>query len=881
MNYHKLLSRQIKKHLPESIASDPAILRFLSIISDSYTTLERDTELAERAFGISEEQYLSLNTKLKHELEVKRLSVEKLKSAVGFLGSESQNDSDDLLIIAQQILDEIDKRKKSEAALRSSEGLWQFALEGAGDGVWEYNFLNQEVFFSKQYKKMLGYTEEEFKNDAAEWHSRIHPDDLELVNKTDQDYAEGKILSHQREFRLRHKDGHYLWILDRGMVIDFTKDKLPERIVGTHTDITERKLAEQALKINEEKYRGIIANMNLGLIEVDNAELIQYANDSFCNMSGFTRQELLKKKASDVLILNEETKKIILQKNELRRQGISDTYEVSVNHKNGQKRWWLISAAPRFNDNAEQVGSIGIHLDITQQKQLERELINAKEQAEASTLAKEMFLANMSHEIRTPMNAILGMSNQLRKTHLDEEQSFFLNTIKGAADNLLVIINDILDLSKIDAGKLSLETIGFEIQPLLLRVIQVMNHKAEEKGITLTNSLNDPGLQEVLIGDPYRINQVLLNLVSNAIKFTPRGSVDLTCRLIKEDAAKQTIEIAVTDTGVGMDQSFKEKLFDNFSQEDTSVTRKHGGTGLGMSITKKLVELMNGKIGVDSKKNEGTTISILLELNKGSLTDLPQIDVTETDTSILKGKLILVTDDNEINRLLASTILQAYGAEILEAINGLEAIEKVMNCDPDLILMDIQMPLMDGMEAIKEIRRRLTKKTPAIALTALALKGDNQKCLEAGFDDYLSKPFEETQLLHIVSAWLGKALNKLPVSASPVISPVTEPPLYDLTQLTTIARGNQDFIDKMKSLFKEQAPASVQELKSAYLKNDHALMARIAHRMKPSVDTLGIVSLKEVLKEIEESAKSEGTSLRMDGLLWNLENTISKVVSKL
>ncbi|RQO65275.1 histidine kinase [Pedobacter sp. KBW06] len=880
MNYHKLLSRQIKKHLPEELASDPAILRFLLIISDSYTTLERDTELAERAFRISEEQYLSLNTKLKHELEVKRLSLEKLKSAAGFLGSESQNDSDDLLIITQQLLDEIDKRKKSEAALRSSEGLWQFALEGAGDGVWEYNFLNQEVFFSKQYKKMLGYTEEEFKNDTAEWYSRIHPEDLELVNKIDQDYAEGKILSHQREFRLRHKEGHYLWILDRGMVIDFTKDKLPERIVGTHTDITERKLAEQALKINEEKYRGIIANMNLGLIEVDNTELIQYANDSFCNMSGFTQQELLKKKASEVLILNEETKKTILQKNELRRQGISDTYEVSVNHKNGQKRWWLISAAPRFNDNAELVGSIGIHLDITQQKRLELELINAKEQAEASTLAKEMFLANMSHEIRTPMNAILGMSNQLRKTHLDEEQSFFLDTIKGAADNLLVIINDILDLSKIDAGKLSLENIGFEIEPLLLRVIQVMNHKAEEKGIILSNSLNDPGLQEVLIGDPYRINQVLLNLVSNAIKFTPRGSVDLTCRLIKEDAAKQTIEIAVTDTGVGMDQSFKEKLFDNFSQEDASVTRKHGGTGLGMSITKKLVELMNGKIGVDSRKNEGTNISILLELNKGSLNDLPQIDATETDTSILKGKLILVTDDNEINRLLASTILQAYGAEILEAVNGLEAIEKVMNCDPDLILMDIQMPVMDGMEAIKEIRRRLTKKTPAIALTALALKGDNKKCLEAGFDDYLSKPFEETQLLHIVSAWLGKELKKLPISELS-ITPVTDLPLYDLTQLTTIARGNQDFIDKMKSLFKEQAPASVQELKSAYLKNDYALMARIAHRMKPSVDTLGIVSLKEVLKEIEESAKSEGTSLRMDGLLWNLENTIAKVVSKL
>ncbi|WP_222536930.1 PAS domain-containing hybrid sensor histidine kinase/response regulator [Pedobacter polysacchareus] len=878
MNYHKLLSRQIKKHLPEELASDPAMLRFLSVISDAYATLERDTELAERAFGISEEQYLSLNNKLKHELQVKKLSVEKLKSAAGFLGSDSDNDSDDLLLIAQQLLDEIDKRKKSEAALRSSEGLWQFALEGAGDGVWEYNFLTQEVFFSKQYKKMLGYTEEEFKNSSTEWLNRIHPDDLELVNKTDRDYAEGKILSHQREFRLRHKDGHYLWILDRGMVIDFTKDKLPERIVGTHTDITERKLAEQALKINEEKYRGIIANMNLGLIEVDNEEVIQYANDSFYTMSGFTQQDLLKKKASEVLILDEEMKRIVSQKNELRKKGISDTYEISVNHKNGQKRWWLISAAPRFNDNAELVGSIGIHLDITQQKQLELELIKAKEQAEASTLAKEMFLANMSHEIRTPMNAILGMSNQLRKTHLDEGQSFFLNTIKAAADNLLVIINDILDLSKIDAGMLSLENIGFEPRSLLLRTIQVMSHKAEEKGIILTNAFNDPNLQNVLIGDPYRINQILLNLVSNGIKFTAKGSVDLSCQLIKDYPTKQLISITVKDTGLGMDQSFQEKLFDNFSQEDASITRKHGGTGLGMSITKKLIELMNGKIEVDSKKNKGTTISILLELTKGSPKDLPQIDITETDTEILRGKVILVTDDNEINRLLASTILQAYGAEVLEAINGTEAIEQVMKFAPDLILMDIQMPVMDGMEAIKEIRIKQPQHIPAIALTALALKGDHQKCLEAGFNDYLSKPFEESQLLHMVATCLGENVKRL--QAIPEHIPINEP-LYNLNQLHKIARGNTEFIDKMKRLFKEQVPESVHELKAAYLSNDYVLMAKIAHRMKPSIDTMGIVRLKEVVKEIEASSGAEGESGRLDALIQTLEDTITEVISKL
>jgi PAS domain S-box-containing protein len=750
MNYHKLLLKQINRHLPEELLANAAVLKFLTVVNDSYVALERDTELVERAFHISEEQYIDLNKKLKHELDVKKHSVDKLKQAVGiFIGKSKEQDSDDLLMIAQYLHDEVSKRKKSEAALKTSE----------------------------------------------------------------------------------------------------------------------------------EKYRSIIANMNLGLLEVDNNEDIMYANAGFCQMSGFTEEELLHQKASNVLILSEETKNIINVKNNLRIKDISDSYEIFITNKNGEGRWWLVSGAPSYDDNHKLVGSIGIHLDITDHKKLEHDLIKARDEARASSQAKETFLANMSHEIRTPMSAILGMSKQLEKTKLDKDQRFFLNTIHSAADNLLVIINDILDLTKIESGKLSLENIGFEPQLIVRRVMQVMMHKAEEKGISLTNSFCDPKLPAVLIGDPYRINQVLLNLVSNAIKFTQKGAVDIECQVMEDSKKWQKIKITVSDTGIGMDKSFKERLFDKFSQEDDTVTRKYGGTGLGMSISKELIELMGGEMEVKSEKNKGSSISFTLKLDKGTKGELPDKADEEIDVGVFINRRILVTDDNEINRLLATTILQAYHVHCEEAVNGIDAIEKLQQSTYDLVLMDIQMPVMDGMEAVKIIRTHLLNNTPIVALTALALKGDNQKCLDAGFNDYLSKPFEESQLLKIVALWLPK--TPLRDVDQHLLKEDVSQALFDLSQLHIIAKGNQGFVEKMKKLFVEQTPVAIKEIKSAYVEGDYQKISKIAHRIKPSIDAMGIVSLKNEILEIESSAVEYGKSDRLETLIDKLDNIIGRVVREL
>ena len=773
---------------------------------------------------------------------------------------------------------DISDRKKNEEALKASQELWQFALEGAGDGVWEFNFQTNEVFFSKQYKLMLGYKEDEFENESSEWLNRIHPDDLHIIKETDKEYEDKRIINHQREYRIKHKNGNYIWILDRGMIISYTDEGKPMRIIGTHTDTTERKLSEQALKIKEQKYRSILANMNLGLLEVDNNDVIQYANQSFCSIIGYQIDELLGKKASD-LLLSPNQKEVIISKNHKRKEGISDAYELPLRNKKGEVKWLLISGAPRYNDNGDLVGSVGVHLDITEQKQLEIDLTNARDAAQASSQAKELFLANMSHEIRTPMNAILGMTNQLNKTKLDTNQKFFLDTIHSASDNLIIIINDILDLSKIDSGKLSIEKIGFEPQKVINKVMQVLQHRAEEKGLIFTNSFYDYQLSKVLIGDPYRLEQVLLNLISNAIKFTSRGSVDTTFKVISDFNETQIIDITVKDTGIGMDEAFIEKLFDKFSQEDESVTRKYGGTGLGMSICKELVELMGGEIAVFSKKNEGTTVTIRLKMEKSSESELPQKETFDTDTSLLIDKNILVTDDNEINRLLASTILSNYGANIFEARNGLEAIEIIKQQAIDVVLMDLQMPILDGLEATEIIRKTINTSLPIIALTAYALKGDNQKCFDVGMNDYLSKPFEENQLVQVVTKWLS--INK-DLKAQPIINKqnIQSQPLYNLAQIEEISRGNASFVDKMVDLFISQTSASIQEMKLAFEEQDFEKMKKIAHRMKPAIFNMGI-KLEKEMSAIEYFSKNSQTTEKLQNIIYKVENTLDQVINEL
>jgi len=874
---NKLLSRQIKKYLPPEISNLEIMIPFFKSINDSYHAYERDGVLAERAFKMSEEEYAEINLKLEKELDLKKLSVKKLKDAIAELGIEGfMMQDDNVLEIVELLNTQISKQKQIEIELKASRELWQFALEGAGDGVWDYDFQTRKIFFSKRYKQMLGYDEDEFNNDPEEWMSRIHPEDIHLVMKTDQDYFFKKMDNHIVEYRVRHKNGEYIWVLDRGMVINRTPEGLPARIIGTHTDITKRKLAEQALTIREEKYRNILANMNLGLLEVDNNEIIQFANQSFCDMSGYALSEMVGQKAASLFTLTESID-LLEHKNELRKKGVSDAYELIVTNKKGERKWWLISGAPRYKDSGELVGSIGIHLDITDRKKLELELNEAKIVAEHSVQIKEAFIASMSHEIRTPMNAIMGMGKQLEKTVLSEQQRFFLQTINQAADNLLVIINDILDISKIEAGKLELEQQAFRPREILLHAARVMQLRIEEKGLELKIDI-DEDIAQVLVGDSHRINQILLNLISNAVKFTERGSVTISANLQKQIPNAQVIEFRIRDTGMGIAPSFIDRIFDKFSQEDLNTARKYGGTGLGMAITKELVELMQGDISIKSKKNIGTEILISIPLTIGEAEDLPKSFENFSNIKSLEGLRILLADDNEMNRLVAVTVLESYKVLVIEVKNGAEALRVLKKERFDLVLMDMQMPIMDGLEATKIIRNNLKLHIPIIALTANAIKGEAERCLEAGMNGFISKPFTEHDLINAIATKLeleNKSASRL---ADSQVDQINVIPLYSLEKLKKIS-GDEAFINKMIDLFLSKMPEYLVEIRNAFKGGNISAIEALAHKIKPTIDSLEIHVLKDVIRELENIPHSGGNLQRTERLISQFEDVIEKIIA--
>ena len=385
------------------------------------------------------------------------------------------------------------------------------------------------------------------------------------------------------------------------------------------------------------------------------------------------------------------------------------------------------------------------------------------------------------------------------------------------------------------------------------------------------------------MGDPFRLNQILLNLVSNSIKFTEKGSVMISTQVIQENCNTQKIIFMVEDTGIGMDGSFVKNLFQKFTQEDDSVTRKFGGTGLGMSICRELVEILGGEIFVESKKGEGTKVSFELEFVKGREDDLPQKDNAPVNLEILSGKKILLADDNEMNRLVAETILKQYGAEILEATNGDEAVNAIVKYEIDLVLMDVQMPVMNGLEATGIIRKGLRSEIPIIALTANAIKGENQRCLNAGMNDYLSKPFEEEQLVQIVSRWLGKKPPVLPETEKK-----TQPEkLFDLGKMQDFSRGNPEMVEKMIRLFCVQGPESVKEMEEALACKKFEKVKSIAHRFLPSAINMGIFSQRDPLEEIERLAGSSGIAEanekqeRLAFLVRRLGEVIGEVVRQL
>ncbi len=492
--------------------------------------------------------------------------------------------------------------------------------------------------------------------------------------------------------------------------------------------------------------------------------------------------------------------------------------------------------------------------DITERKRNAEELLRLQK-------AKEQFLANISHEIRTPINGIAGMADLLGHTTAAEERETYLNAIRHSAENLKVIINDILDLAAIESGKFRFERIAFNLTDLVPSLIGTFTYQAREKKLKLDYAI-DERLNLILMGDPVRLNQILVNLINNAVKFTPKGAIEIRCDLYKKQRGSVLVRFSVRDTGIGIPAEKLKSIFESFSQADASFTRKYGGSGLGLTIVKQLVELQDGSIRVESKEDRGSLFTVIIPYGVGRSANFSQTKaLPPTDRNFGRDLHILLVEDNDINRLYARSILKNWDCKVDTAENGLVAVKKVSNHAYDLVLMDVQMPVMDGYDATRAIRAMAAPRsvTPIIALTANATRADIEKCLSAGMNDYLSKPFTPDDLLRKIVRDLKLRPAKTetrtpspPASAAPGTSNA-----YDLTYLKTISGNDEAFIRDMMQTFVDTMPAVIQQMAHAAQSNDLETLARLAHQIKPSFSLLGIQGLQATILFIEENGKQK------------------------
>ncbi|MDO3424402.1 response regulator [Chryseobacterium sp. APV1] len=641
-----------------------------------------------------------------------------------------------------------------------------------------------------------------------------------------------------------------LSLLDSAFDTKKNKD-LKELSLYLAEQLKERKRAQDNIKRQEEKYRNIIANMNLGLIEVDNDEIVRYANQSFCNVSGFELDEIIGKNPSQLFVQGEANQEFIQEQIKLREKGISSVYQLPIKNKRGELRWWAISGAPNYDDHGNLLGSIGIHLDITDQKRLEEDLKQEKSKAIEASKAKEVFLANMSHEIRTPLNAIIGFLRELKRLDLTTTQNQFVENSFNAAQHLLSIINNILDISKIESGEMSLDNTVFSLKECISDIISILQPKARQKKILLKARFSDD-LFSAFKADALKIKQILYNIIGNSLKFTNVGEICLECKVIKDFSNHQKLEICITDTGIGMSEEYVKHIFKKFNQEDSSISRKYGGTGLGMAITRELIHLMKGEIKIKSKKNVGTEISIFLDMSKSiEKSESKNIEVKEHIS--IEGTRVLLVEDNELNQLVAENSLTHFGCEVTKADNGKMAVDILSKQQFDIILMDIQMPELDGIEATKILRQEFRLGTPIIALTANAFKTEIDNCIAAGMNSYITKPFDEDELLKIIYKNI-KMQSNLEINNSE-----EEKILYDLRNIQALSRGNDDFIQKMLSIFITQTQETIPMVEKAFEEKNYAEIARLIHRIKPSIEGVGIYSIKETVKDLEVKSKEQQT----------------------
>ncbi len=675
----------------------------------------------------------------------------------------------------------------------------------------------------------------------------------------------------------------------------------------------------QNLLENSRLLESTIVHANDGVIitnaDLENGPEIIYVNEAFTKISGYEAEEIIGK--TPRILQGHDTDRATLDtlKNTLLK-GRAFKGELKNYTKDGDPYWLDISIMPIRDQNGIVTHYTAIERNITDRKNFEKELllekeraekevkerlrveaqmqeyadklelirfdaIDAQKKAEAASQAKTEFLANMSHELRTPMNGIIGMAEMLLLSGLDSDQKENAEALHSSSENLLSILNDILDISKIEAGELQIENVPFDLSTALRQVIQLFLPLAEDRGISLCLE-SDENAPDMIVADLGRVQQVLRNLINNALKFTEAGSITLVARSTVENG-KPSIYLAVEDTGVGIPKDKLDTIFDKFTQADASVTRKFGGTGLGLAISEHLVDLMEGEIGVDSILGEGSTfwfkIPFGIPEENAKPVNLYDERPERTQIDVSKNIRILAVDDHPVNQIFVQKLLKRLEFQNVDiAQNGHEALDMIEANDYDIVLMDCQMPGLDGYQATTMLREReKTKGThlPVIALTANAMVGDREICIRAGMDDYLSKPIKPERLIALLSKWTDAEVNDNVLNDAPAqIQSVTSSPI-DMDHLAMFTDGNPDEQRQLLDLFFNQADLSLDDLQKSCAGDDQEEWRKAAHKLKGSAANLGAHPLCAVCAEAEKNFDCS-SDLR-ESMLADIANKVSEL----
>ena len=793
------------------------------------------------------------------------------------------------------VYDDVTERRTLELALEASRERLELALEGAELGMWDWQLASGRIQCNDRWAAILGYRLAELEPLTIEtWRTLCHPADRALSDERLARHLRGEVPCYDCELRMRHQDGHWVWVLNRGKVVEWGADHQPLRMAGTHLDISTLKHTEaelnsyrvhleelvetrtHELRLAEEHSRLLLESSADGLYGVDIQGHTTFVNPAACAMLGYRPEQLLGRSIHELIHYQHADGRPYLMED----CPLNQTLTHGEIRRGDDELFWradgtalpVAYSSHPIRREGEIVGAVVSFIDSSTQKQAEAAREAALVEAERLARLKSEFLANMSHEIRTPLNAVLGFAQiGVRETDPNKIRVFF-QRILDSGQLLLGIINDILDFSKIEADKLDITDTAVDLRALIERSVDLFSTRAAEKGLHF--HVNEgPELPASFLGDDLRLSQILANLLSNAIKFTNQGAVTLSIQ--RDDG---WISFSVEDTGIGMREDYLANLFRPFEQADGSITRRYGGSGLGLAISKRLVELMGGEIHAWSRFGEGTRFETRLPLIEPQGVIGPRRLAAESYPvepcapvgARLRGLRLLAAEDNLANRLVLEEMLGTEGADLTLVEDGRQAVECVEREGPtafDLVLMDIQMPVMDGLEATQRIHQ-FAPRLPVVGLTAHALNTERHLCLQAGMVDHIAKPVEVEALIAMIvrhacpttapstAVVAAAALPDAAVTDAPIPAATPTTTWIDWQALETRYAHNPDFIPRLLQAVLESNQDQAAVLRETAQQGDRDRLVFIAHRLKGTAGNLFANRLHQLATETETCARA-------------------------